>query len=183
MNQKKEKEIIKLILKGNRDSYTFLVDRYKGPIFNLAYRMTGNDQDADDLAQETFVKAYEALKRFNLKKRFYPWLYTIALNLIRNHLKRRKASFTENADRIAPDQWDRDLNNPEKVMVSDQKTERLAFYLQKLPLGLREALVLRFYQDLPFEDIADILDISLSSAKMRVYRGLEKLRFFFEGDS
>ena len=85
----KDIDIIRRVLEGNRDSYALIVDKYKGPIFNLTYRMTGSYDDASDLAQETFIRAYKNLSRFNTEKKFFTWLYTISLNLIRNHLKER----------------------------------------------------------------------------------------------
>jgi len=176
MNQEQESEIIKLIQMGDRNSYALLVDRYKGAIFNLAYRMTGNYQDANDVAQEAFVRAYENLKRFDRKRRFFPWLYTIALNLIRNHLKKNRPFLVETPEAFSQDQGQDGKDSPEQAVVKQQEMDRLAFCLQKLPLDLREAVVLRYYQELPFEDIAQIMDISLSAAKMRVYRGLKVFR-------
>ena len=181
MDQERENEIIGLILKGDCDSYALLVDKYKGPIFNLAVRMIGNYQDADDAAQETFIRAYESLKAFDIKKRFFPWLYTIGLNIIRSRLKKKKPVLTENFDIGPQGQRRDDRGSPEQALFKQQERSKLAFCLQKLPLELREPIVLRFYQDLPFEAISEILDISLSAAKMRVYRGLEKLRLSMKG--
>ena len=182
MDQEQEKQIIKRIRKGNRDAYGLLVEGYKGPIFNLAYRMMHEYQDADDLAQETFVRAYQALKYFDTRKRFFPWLYAIALNLIRNHLKKkREFPLPETIGGPAHRAWEHNTDNPEHALIKDQEIEQLDSLLQKLPLDMREAVVLRFYQELSFEDISEILGISLSSAKMRVYRGLEKLRLLMPG--
>ncbi len=64
------------------------IEAYNGPIFNLAYRMTGSREDADDLTQETFIRAYQNLRRYDRSKKFFTWLYTIGINLIRNHLKK-----------------------------------------------------------------------------------------------
>jgi len=172
MNQRQEKELIVHILKGHQDKYALIVEKYKGPVFNLICRMTGNYQDTEDLAQETFVRAYESLWRFNTKKRLFPWLCAIGLNLTRNHLKKKGRDFTApNQEAIASDR-----DNPEELIVRQQEADRLAQCLGKLPIRLREAVVLRYYQDLSFEEVSEILEISLSAAKMRVYRGLEKLR-------
>ena len=90
MDQKIEAEIVAKVLKGDRQAYALLVEEYKSPIYNLAYRMTGNSEDADDLTQETFIRAYINLWRFDPKRKFFTWLYTISINLIRNHLKKVK---------------------------------------------------------------------------------------------
>jgi RNA polymerase sigma-70 factor (ECF subfamily) len=170
MNQKEENAVIRQVQNGEQQAYTLLVEKYKGPLFNLAYRMTGNYQDAEDLAQEAFVKAYLSLRRFNRKKRFFPWLYTICLNLIRNHLKKeRKNSAIEDASV-------EDSPTPEQAVLRQEEAEKLAHCVRKLPLDLREAVILRYYQELSFADISETLGISLSAAKMRVYRGLERLR-------
>ena len=180
MEEKKEIDIIRCVLEGDRDSYALLVDAYKAPIFNLAYRMTGSYEDASDLAQETFVKAFENLGRFDQGKKFFTWLYTIGLNLVRNYLKKNKKiplrDFAENTDLPS-------LNNPfnpEHSLIHKQRMRHLNICLHRLSDNLKEAVVLRFYQGLSFEEIAGISGLSLSAAKMRAYRGLEKLRELME---
>ncbi|MBF0224279.1 MAG: RNA polymerase sigma factor [Desulfobacterales bacterium] len=169
-----EGQIIISILNGNKNDYAVLVNKYKTAIFNLAYRMTGDACASDDLAQEAFVKAYESLASFNITKKFFPWLFTIALNLIRTYLKKKKyLSFL-------PNFFKDDRQHPDLNLKIQEESEILAKLLQKLPISDREAIVLRFYDELSFEDVSKILNISLSSAKMRVYRGLKKLRIFME---
>ncbi len=183
MEEKKEIEIVRSVLAGDRDSYALLVDTYKAPIFTLACRMTGSYEDASDLAQETFVKAFENLGRFDQKKKFFVWLYTIGLNLIRNHLKREKKR--QSSDFVV----DTDLqsrgnpSNPEHSLMNDQRIRHLNRCLHMLSDTLKEAVVMRFYQELSFEEIAEITGLSLSAAKMRAYRGLEKLRELMEEET
>src|SRR5271157_5148342 len=90
MDQKNEAEIVARVLKGDRQAYALLVDEYKSPIYNLAYRMTGNLEDADDLTQETFIRAYQYLWRYETSKKFFTYIKTLALNLIKNHFKKNK---------------------------------------------------------------------------------------------
>ena len=183
MEEKKEIDIIKCVLEGDRDSYALLVDTYKGPIFNLAFRMTGSYEDASDLAQETFVKAFENLGSFDQERKFFTWLYTIGLNIVRNHLKREKKmplrGFSEDTDLPSRD----NSSNPEHSLMRDQRVHRLNICLRNLSFNLREAVVMRFYQELSFEEIAEISGLSLSASKMRAYRGLEKLREMMEEQS
>jgi RNA polymerase sigma-70 factor (ECF subfamily) len=177
MEQDQERKIVLRILGGERDSYALLVNAYQGAIFNLAYRMTGSRQDADDLAQETFIRAFRSLRHFDPEKRFFTWLYTIGLNLIRNHLKKRgRAMARETAERRDSKLEIRDESGTEQELIRSQELHRLEEALQKLPVDLREAVVLRFYQDLSFEEIAAITNASLSAAKMRVYRGVERVK-------
>ena len=175
MNIKRENEIIQRILNGNREEFSFFVDKYQGPIYNLVYRLTGSRHDAEDLAQETFIKAYKSLNNFQIKKKIFSWLYTIAINLTRNHLKKKKPLLVENVEDLKSDNRQTDKNNPEINLIKHEQAQALARCIQRLPIALREAVILRYYFYLPFEEIARILCISLSGAKMRVYRALEKL--------
>ncbi len=177
---KHENEIIQHILNGNREDFAFFVDKYKGPVYNLVYRLTGSRHDAQDLAQETFIRAYKALDNFNIKKEFFPWLYTIAINLTRNHLKKKKPLLVENIQDLKIDNRQIDKNNPETDVIKQEEAQELACSIQKLPISLKEAVILRYYHYLPFEEISRILCISLSAAKMRVYRGLEKLEILMK---
>jgi len=90
MGQKEEAQIVAQVLEGDRQAYALLVEKYKSPIYNLAYRMTGNLGDAEDLTQETFIQAYQYLWRYNTRKKLFSRLYAIAFNLIENHYKKIK---------------------------------------------------------------------------------------------
>ena len=174
MDPELERDIIRRVKNGEQNRFAELVDRYKNPVFALLFRMTGNRDDAEDLAQESFVKAFVSLRWFNPEQRFFPWLYTIALNLARNHLKRKRLvrfeSFTDKAD------FDHsEGDDPIDALQRLEKTEQLRQAMMQLPLPLREAVSLRFLDELTFDDIAAILGVSQSAAKMRVYRGLDKL--------
>ena len=176
MDWKEQDEIISRVLKGDRNAYTLVVNRYKGPIFNLAYRMTGSYHDADDLTQETFLKAYVALGKFQRDRKFFTWLYTISLNLIRNHLRGAKP-VSEPMESLCSSESNNDFENPEGSAIRGEEIKLLDICMRRLPPDVREAVVLRFHQGLSFEDVAAVSGCSLSGAKMKVYRGLEKLRF------
>ena len=182
MDQKTEADIVVRVLKGDRQAYALLIDEYKNPIYNLAFRMTQNSQDAEDLAQETFLRSFRELFRFDVNRRFYTWLYTISLNIIRNHLKKagRKADFNNtdaSSDRIDVNAHNNgEVENDDADRLKKEKEKQIEICLLKLSPELRELLVLRFYQGLSFEMISEITGFSQSAVKMRVYRGLEKLR-------
>jgi len=172
-----ENQIVENVLKGECGAFAALVDAYKGMIFNLAFRMTGSRQDADDLSQETFISAYRNIRQFDPRKRFFTWIYTIGLNIIRNYLKKQGREMTrENTARSSSETGIGQGAQAELDVMQAQEASRLEISLQKLPADLREAVVLRFYQDLSFEEIAAISEASLSAIKMRVYRGLEQLK-------
>lgn len=175
MHRDRENKIIERIVSGDRQAFAYLVDKYKGPVYNLVYRMTGHHSETEDLAQEIFIRAYGSLDKFDTHRNFFSWLYTLAINVLRNHQKKRKPILINGERNNYQNRNATDSQNPETLVNQMEETRRLAQKIDKLPFPQKEAIVLRYYQDLAFEDIAEILDISPSAAKMRVYRGLEKL--------
>jgi len=168
-----EENLVYEILSGDVNAYAPLVKRYQKPIFNLMLRMTGSEQDALDLTQETFVRAYEKLDRFNPSAPFFPWLYTMGLNLARDFLRRAKRSpmeayESENSFFEEIDQDDR--------LADQTDIQEVLEGLQTLPVDYREALLLRFHEGLSISEVASALGLSASAAKMRIHRGLLKLR-------
>ncbi len=182
MDQKTEAEIVVRVLKGDRQAYALLVEEYKSPIYNLAYRMTNHAADAEDLAQETFLRSFRELSRFDTKRRFYTWIYTISLNIIRNHLKQTNRKIDFRINDVSPERSSFEAQKAFSNNVDDadelnkQRERQLESCLRKLSPELREMLVMRFYQKLSFEEISEITGFSQSAVKMRVYRGLEKLK-------
>ena len=180
MDQKTEAEIVVRILKGDRQAYALLVEEYKTVLYSLAYRMTGQAEDAQDLAQESFLQAYKNLFRFDTKRSFYTWLYSVSLNVIRNHLKRSKSKrYDLQYDKISSENFSAS-SQPACFIEDKAREELLQSCLPELSPDIRELLVLRYYQNLSFESIAEITGLSVSAVKMRVYRGLEKLRKIME---
>lgn len=172
-----ENNVITDILEGNKEAYAVLVKRYQKPVFNLMVRMTFNAEDALDLTQETFVRAYEKLDRFNPSNRFFPWLYTIGLNLARD-FRRKKRVRESRTEEIRETQQGLSLaSNPEPDEMAERiDLHRIQEALATLPLESREAVILRFHEEMPVKDVAKILGISISGAKMRIHRALLKLR-------
>jgi RNA polymerase sigma-70 factor, ECF subfamily len=183
MNSLDEQEIISAVLGGNKDIFSLLVLRYQKPIFNLMYRLTGSQDDALDLAQETFIKAYENLDHFKKGARFFPWLYTIGFNHGRN-FKRRNKVFVS----LSGGDWEEEasdtsnLSRQEEQLVFQLDSSRIFQALQHLPVDYREALILHYHEGLSMEDIAVALQLSSSGAKMRVHRGVKKLKEIILGN-
>ncbi len=176
MDSMQEKDIVRRVLEGETEAYALLVDAYKDPILRLAFRMTGSLQDADDLAQDAFVRAFRNLHRYDRERPFFTWLYTVALNGIRNHLKKRKRQERGDAESAAERDDAEDAPGMEERLDEAREAERLDRALRRLPAEQREALVLRFYQGLSLEETSEVMGVSLSAAKMRIYRGLERLK-------
>lgn len=172
-----EETLVREILSGDVNAYSLLVKRYQKPIFNLMLRMAGSEQDALDLAQETFVRAYEKLEKFDPSAPFFPWLYTMGLNLARDFLRRAKRSPVEPYE--TEDRYSTDVD--QDARLADQiDSQQVLEGLETLPLDYREALLLRFHEGLSVNEVASALGLSLSAAKMRIHRGLLKLRLLFE---
>lgn len=172
-----EETLVHEILSGDVNAYALLVKRYEKPIYNLMRRMTGSELDAVDLTQDAFVKAYEKLEKFNPSAPFFPWLYTMSLNLARDFLRRERRSPIE--------PYELENNFPIEVDRDDTLTDRIAAQdvmegLQMMPVDYREALLLRFHEGLSMSEVASALGLSLSAAKMRIHRGLMKLRQLLE---
>lgn len=163
-------------LHGDVDAFGCLIKKYERPIFNLMARTAGGLEEAADLSQEAFLKAYEKLHTYHRNNQFFSWLYAVSLNLARDFLrkKKRKAGIFRESD--GPDQF-REAQVPD-ALQGDQEEEMKHIYkiLGTLPLDYREALILRYRQDLPVKEVAAGLGISVSGAKMRIHRGLEQLR-------
>ena len=171
-----ETRIVRAVQQGRTQAFAHLVSAYQSRIYNLAYRMTSRPADAEDLTQEAFLKAFQAIKSFDTGKRFFPWLFTIALNVIRNHLKKEGSRPVAGPEYLADVRASDSAEEPETRLIRQEAQKRLAAALTLLPVDQREAVIMRYYLDLSFDDLAEALGISLGAAKMRVKRGLEMLR-------
>ncbi len=168
--------------KGNQHAFRVLVERHSQSVFRLAFRMTGNEQDAEDVVQETFLRAYKQIHRFDGRAAFGTWLYRIgancSLDLIRSRKSRKEqqASETEEEplhwlDRIAaPDP------SPERITQSGQIAELIEPALKRLTDTERMAFVMRHYEGCDIAEIARTLGVQTNAAKHSVFRAVQKLR-------
>jgi len=175
-----EAEIIREVLLGNPQPFESLVREYQRPVFNLMLR-TVNDVDvAADLAQEAFTKAYARLETFKPGKRFFPWLYSLALNVARDHLRSQGRDF--HVFMGDPAVMSRSEDRPdERQFVEDRlDSDKVFAFVQEMAPKYREALLLRYKLDLSMQEIGEALGITVSGAKMRISRGLEMIRDKFK---
>jgi len=175
--QQDEKAVIRRCLDGDADSYSVLVDRYKTMIYNVAYRMVGDEDTAKDLAQESFIAAYAGLEHFRFGSKFSSWLYSIALNKCRDHLKLAKD--TVSTDEIADVLPDRGTS-PEQDTASSQSRDVLQRALAALPEEYREVLILKHIEELDYEEISAITGTGIAALKVRAHRGRDMLRKILE---
>lgn len=173
-----ERELSANAAAGDAEAFGQLVRLYRDPVYRMALRMTGNEPDARDLSQTAFVRAFENLDKYDPERPFFSWIFTVALNVVRDFLRKRSAdrSFSQFSEGIENRRDDDGGRNPEESLLGKEREAVLQKGLMRLPLALREAVLLRFMEGLPFRDIASVLGVSEGAAKMRVYRGLQRLR-------
>jgi len=173
-----EKDLILETIHGNENAFAQLVDKYKTKVFHLAYQMTRNQETSDDLTQESFIKAYTSLDRFEFKSSFGTWLYRIALNHIRDHLRKetrmRPVSLDETLENIAS--HDSKIPPRENVMETKRQNQIIQEGIRSLPEKYRMIMILRDLQGFPYKDIAQILNISEGTVDSRLFRARSLLR-------
>ncbi|MEO8395546.1 MAG: RNA polymerase sigma factor [Chloroflexota bacterium] len=169
-----DEQFAQQLQQGDRDALTALVERHYDPLLGYLYRMTRGDRSlAQDLAQETFLRALRGISGYASPRPFKPWLYAIATNLARNHYTSADLRRTEN---IAEDAEYGAEDAPDAALLEQAEAEAVIGALDRLPATQREVIVLYFYQALPLQAIADVLDIPLGTVKSRLSIGVGRLR-------
>ncbi len=175
-----DEELVALSVGGDLDSFNQLVLRWERPIYALAYRVLGREEDARDIAQETFLRAFRALKGFKGQAKFSSWLYRIALNLCRDWIRRERrtpvAQAPEGIDLIELAGEATPAESMEEMVARHEVGRAVARAMTLLPEEQRTAIVLKEYHGLTFQEIAELLDCPLSTVKTRLYQGLSVLR-------
>jgi RNA polymerase sigma-70 factor (ECF subfamily) len=172
-----EKELIRRSQAGDGEAFGVLVERYKGKVFSLAYGFTRDRVAADDLAQEVFIKAYVSLSKFQAKSEFGTWLYRVAVNHIKDYLRKNKRRMKEIPLEEAGDRAlaSSDLG-PEEQRLREVEREIVQAALARLPEKYRVILTLRDIDGLSYEDISGILKLSPGTVDSRLHRARRKLR-------
>ena len=173
-------------LAGDREAFRVLVEKHSHNVFRLAYRMTGNQHDAEEVVQEAFLRAYQKLEQFAARANFGTWVYRIAANYAIDRLRQRKSEDAqrENQGRESDDGVERDVMaavpdkapSPERLAQSTQLAEQMRRALQELTPAERTAFVMRHWKGSGIEEIAGALKSSTSAAKNTVFRSVQKLR-------
>ena len=180
MTREFENELIEAVLRGSVDSFEPLVTEYQKPIYNLALRMTGSAEDAADLTQEVFIKAYKNLSGFRGESKFSVWLYRIAANVctdfLRSQSRRDSVSLSMDDDESGAEYEIPDLRlSPEAELDKRLIRESLAEGLESLPPEQRKILLLREIDGLSYEEIAQTLELEAGTVKSRIFRARKKL--------
>jgi RNA polymerase sigma-70 factor (ECF subfamily) len=181
-----ESKLAMLARNGDRKAFAEIVMRYQKKIMKLGFRMLNQRQEAEDVAQETFLKVFNNLQRYDVKQKFSTWIYRIATNLCIDRLRRRKEQISLDGSH-SPQTGEYDnqelqakitnkWQNPENQLILAELQDHVQKAVQELPDKYRLAIVLRYMQELSLQEISDILEIPVATVKTRIHRGREVLR-------
>jgi RNA polymerase sigma-70 factor (ECF subfamily) len=163
---------------GSDEAFTHLVEAYQTHVYNMCYRMLGDAESAEDAAQETFLRAYQHLHRYDQKRPFATWLLSIAAHYCIDRLRKRKFSMISidaEEDENSLDLPDADAPNPEAEMMHSEQRERIQELLKRLDGTDRAAIIMRYWNDCSESEIAEALQLTVSAVKSRLHRARREL--------
>lgn len=176
------KEKIKQVKKGDQSAFEDIVTAYQNKIYHHCYRMLNNRHEAEDIAQETFIRAYVNIHSFDDQRKFSTWLYRIATNLTIDRIRKRKPDYFLDAEIKGTEGLDMysqlaiDDRLPEEEVEGLELQDHIHKEISDLPPKYRSIIILRYLEDFSLKEISDILDIPLGTVKTRIHRGREALR-------
>jgi RNA polymerase sigma-70 factor, ECF subfamily len=174
------------VKKGDQEAFEGIVDLFKDKIYRHCYRMVGNGHEAEDLAQETFLRAFRNISKYNNEFKFSTWIFRIATNLCIDRLRKKKPDYYLDAEVPGTDgatmysQLSSEEPLPEQVVTENERWNELQEEIMKLPEKYRTAIVLKYVEDLSLEEISHIMDIPVPTVKTRIHRGREALKKVFQ---
>src|ERR1700694_461919 len=175
--------LVELVLADDQDAFSVLVERYKDAVQNLAYRMLGNATEAEDVTQETFVRAYTQLATYKSAHKFSTWLLSIASHLAIDQLRRRRFLALPLED-VPFLEWVADLGaGPEQSALEGEQQDEIQIYLRRLPSNYRAVIVLRYWYDLSYDEIALALNLTPALVKARLHRARELLARYMKDNN
>ena len=178
--------VVAQVLAGDKDAFRVLVERHSRSIYRVAYRMTGDPQDSEEIVQETFLRAYKSLDNFELRANFGTWLYRIAINRALDFLSSKKVRMqSKDTYQIAdePDSEDghqvqlpAESPGPDRLLISSEIKKKLALAMNLLTPAERVAFTMRHMEGQSIEEISQALNLKVSAAKNCVFRAVQKIR-------
>lgn len=164
---------------GSDEAFTQLVETYQKPVYNLCYRMLGEPEAAEDAAQETFLRAYQNLHRYDVSRSFGTWILSIAAHYCIDNLRKKKFTMfsmdAENEDGVKFELPDTSAPDPELESVKREQRDRLHILLKDLDTTDRAAIIMRYWYDFSEKEIADSLNLTVSAVKSRLHRSRRAL--------
>ena len=175
-----DEELVALSMGGDVESFNQLVLRWERPIYALAYRVIGREEDARDVVQETFLRAFRGIGNFRGQAKFSSWVYRIALNLCRDWIRRERRApilpAPEGVDVVELAAEQGPAESIEDLVARNDMSQVVADLMTRLPEEQRTAIILKEYHGMTFQEIADLQGVPLSTVKTRLYQGLTVLR-------
>lgn len=179
--------VVAQVLAGDKEAFRLLVERHTRSIYSVAWRMTGNHQDTEEIVQETFLRAYRSLARFELRSSFSTWLYRIAVNRSLDFLKAKKMTDTQPiSENPGPDEDDQGIQvassnpGPDRLLLSSEARDRIAQAIGLLSPAERVAFTMRHMEGKSIEEISQALNVRASAAKNSIFRAVQKIRQHLE---
>ena len=178
-----DQELIALILAGDQDAFTALVELYQRPVFNLAFRMLNDAREAEDAAQEAFLRAYQHLDRYDRSRSFKTWLLSIASNHCIDRIRRRRLTWLSIDEPLPPHPaLASDETEPEDATLMSERDATVQGLLDQLAPEYKAAVVLRYWHDLSYTEIAELLDTTESAIKSRLFRARQMMAENLRGE-
>ena len=175
-----DQQLVERVQRGDKQAFGLLVSKYQRKLLRLLSRLIRDPAEVEDVAQETFIKAYRALPAFRGDSAFYTWLYRIGVNTAKNYLvaQGRRAPTTtgfnsEEAETFEDGDQLRDINTPERLLMSRQIGQTVEAAMESLPEELRTAIMLREIEGLSYEEIASIMECPIGTVRSRIFRARE----------
>lgn len=166
-----EQQWIQEVLAGNKQAYAHIINKYKNPLYGTILRMTRNPHDAQDLVQEAFIKTYEQLDKYKATGSFSSWFYRVALNHCMDQFRKKRLKQNE-----IDDEQIQDHRHPEVIFLKQEKSRQLERLIAALPSDERMIILLRYGQELSYQEISEVLDLSLSNVRNKLHRAKKKMR-------
>jgi RNA polymerase sigma-70 factor, ECF subfamily len=169
-----ESEWLKDAKRGDQAAFGRLIEVYQTPVYNLCYRMLSSANDAEDAAQETFIRAYHGLSRYDIQRSFSTWLLSIAAHYCIDQIRRRRFTVMSFEELPAFDPPDLEPG-PERTLVAKEKQQQVQALLESLNPQDRAAVVMRYWYDFSYEEIGESLSLTVSAVKSRLHRARREL--------
>jgi RNA polymerase sigma-70 factor, ECF subfamily len=162
---------------GSKEAFGKLIEAYQGPVFNLAYRMLGNADEAEQAAQEAFIRAWLRLDSYDAAHKFSTWILSITSNYCIDQLRKRRAQLVSIDEPLPPHPalMSERAQGPEAQVVDSEQQALVQDLLETLPDEYRQAVVLRYWYDMSYEEIAEVMKTTVSAIKSRLFRARRQL--------
>jgi RNA polymerase sigma factor, sigma-70 family len=170
MNENNDNVLVENVLTGEVEAFKELVKKYQKPIYNLAYKMTGNYDEASDIAQNTFVKCFENLESFNPRYKFFSWIYRIALNESLNAISMKKRFVDVEDESI------KSSDLPSDIVESKEESEKINNALSMLKDDYKILIILKHYEGFTYDEIAAVQNVSVQKVKSRLFMARQILK-------